>query len=262
MATTLAVTGIGVLVYKIYERFKRSEILLETDAGPIVPNLTKYGKPVIVQELKKPGYLIVYSNQTRTPAYVIERLLPGSFEDGHHVDREHLGFYSEAALVSNRATNADYTGSGYDRGHMAAAANHTSCQDATLETFTLSNTIPQFPACNRGNWKTLENHARALVKTSAGVYVYSGPLYIPQQAPNSSDRFVVYQVIGANTVAVPTHFFKVMVVEPISGRATVECYIVENSPDVKSLSLEQMRVGLEEVEGWSGLVFDKLHKFL
>ena len=267
MATTAAVTGAGILLYAIYRRLKcgkGSGLEDETDGGPIVPNITKYGKPAIVQELKKPGYFIMYNNQTRTPVYVVEKLTAENFKEGAHVERDDLNFHREDAIRSEmvRSTNSDYAGSGFDRGHMAAAANHTSCADATMETFTLSNAVPQFPACNRGNWKILENYARALVKTSVGVYVYSGPLFIPQQAGQSRDQYVIYQVIGQHTVAVPTHFFKIIVVERVKEKARVECFLVENAPAAQSLTLQDMSVGLGDVEKWSGLVFDKLHKLL
>ena len=47
----------------------------------------------------------------------------------------------------HRATNKDYQGSGYDRGHMAAAANHRQSVNAMKQTFTLSNTAPQVRSC-------------------------------------------------------------------------------------------------------------------
>ena len=263
IATTVAVTGAGVLLYALYRRTRgRDED--ETDSGPVVPNITKYGKPAVVQELKKPGYFIMYNNQTKTPVYVVEKLTAESFSEGIHVERDHLAFHNEDAIRSDviRATNADYAGSGYDRGHMAAAANHTSCEDATLETFTLSNAVPQFPACNRGNWKILENYARLLVKTSMGVYVYSGPLFIPQETGRSGEKYVVYQVIGQHTVAVPTHFFKIIVVERLREKPRVECFIVENAPNVKSLTTQDMAVDLGDIERWSGLVFEKLHRLV
>lgn len=265
IATTVAVTGAGVLLYALYQKFRSKEgDVDETDSGPVVPNITKYGKPAAVQELKKPGYFIMYNNQTKTPVYVVEKLTPETFTEGIHVERDHMGFHIEDAIRSDaiRSTNADYAGSGYDRGHMAAAANHTSCQDATMDTFTLSNAVPQFPACNRGNWKILENYARALVKASVGVYVYSGPLFIPQETGQSHDRYVIYQVIGQHTVAVPTHFFKIIIVERFKVKATVECFLVENAPNLKSLTLQDMGVELSDIERWSGLVFDKLHKLV
>ena len=264
IATTAVVTGAGIILYAIYQRLRSREGEDETDSGPVVANITKYGKPGVSQELRKPGYFILYNNQTKTPVYVVEKLTTESFTEGIQVERDHLAFHNESEIRSEvvRARNSDYAGSGYDRGHMAAAANHTSCEDATLETFTLSNAVPQFPACNRGNWKILENYARSLVKTSTGVYVYSGPLFIPQEVAQSRDRYVVYQVIGQNTVAVPTHFFKIVVVERIKERARVECFLVENAPNVKSLTLEDMGVELGDIERWSGLVFEKLHKLV
>lgn len=43
----------------------------------------------------------------------------------------------------HRSTNADYRGSGFDRGHLAAAANHKWSQKAMEDTFYLSNVAPQ-----------------------------------------------------------------------------------------------------------------------
>ena len=42
-----------------------------------------------------------------------------------------------------RATRGDYKGSGYDRGHLAAASNHRYSQKAMDQTFMLSNVSPQ-----------------------------------------------------------------------------------------------------------------------
>lgn len=42
-----------------------------------------------------------------------------------------------------RSTNNDYKGSGYDRGHLAAAGNHMWSQKAMDQTFVLSNICPQ-----------------------------------------------------------------------------------------------------------------------
>ena len=45
--------------------------------------------------------------------------------------------------VEYQASNADYLGSGWSRGHMAAAANHAHDQQEMNETFYLSNIVPQ-----------------------------------------------------------------------------------------------------------------------
>lgn len=48
--------------------------------------------------------------------------------------------------IFHRATSADYKRSGFDRGHLAAAANHKLSQKAMEDTFYLSNVAPQVDA--------------------------------------------------------------------------------------------------------------------
>ena len=236
----------------------------ETDAGPAAPagpNITKYGKPSPVIEIKKPGYSILYNCLTKTPLYVVERLTPGKVK-GEAAEREGVNFYRESDLGSKTcASNSDYTNSGFDRGHMAAAGNHVISERALTDTFSFCNVAPQFPSCNRGNWKVLENYARACAAGDVTVYVYSGPLYIPQHVLDGTERYVVYRVIGGSSVAVPTHFFKILVIEKPKCAVRVECYLVENSPDVGHVPVMDMKVELKDIESWSGLSFDRLHRF-
>lgn len=65
---------------------------------------------------------------------------------------------------------------------------------------------------NRDSWNRLESHVRKLARKHKNVYVVTGPLYLPQSEANGK-RYVKYEVIGNNSVAVPTHFFKVIVIE-------------------------------------------------
>ena len=48
------------------------------------------------------------------------------------------------------------------------------------------------------------------------VYVCSGPLYLPKE--QGGKLFVRYQVLGQTQVAVPTHFFKILLIEKGQGR--------------------------------------------
>jgi len=110
-----------------------------------------------------------------------------------------------------RAQNLDFKGTGYDRGHLAAAANHRKSPTVLQETFLLSNICPQHPGLNRKLWKRLEIYTRSLAKHFNAVYVCSGPLYLPKQ---KDDKLVVeYQLLGTHHIAVPTHFFKIILME-------------------------------------------------
>jgi len=81
----------------------------------------------------------------------------------------------------DRSENADYKGSGYDRGHLAAAGNHKVEQKHMEQTFFLSNMAPQIGiGFNRDSWNRLEKHVRKLTNVYKDVYVCTGPLYLPK----------------------------------------------------------------------------------
>lgn len=45
-------------------------------------------------------------------------------------------------------------------------------------------------------------------------------------------NYVKYEVIGRNQVAVPTHFFKVLLIESYDGNFELENYLIENTRSV------------------------------
>ena len=59
-------------------------------------------------------------------------------------------FRSDEKVNSNSATIYDYKGSGYDRGHLAPAADFSFSSIAMSESFYMSNMSPQNPSFNRG----------------------------------------------------------------------------------------------------------------
>ncbi|XP_061624962.1 endonuclease G, mitochondrial isoform X2 [Phyllopteryx taeniolatus] len=158
--------------------------------------------------------------------------------------------------VFHRATNGDYRGSGLDRGHMAAAANHKWSQKAMDDTFYLTNVAPQNPHMNQNAWNNLEKLCRSLTKLYANVYVCTGPLYLPRQEADGK-LYVHYQVLGPNHIAVPTHFFKVLVLERDGTQGGVELrsYVLPNEPVDEKIPLERFLVPIETIERASGLLF-------
>ena len=57
----------------------------------------------------------------------------------------------------------DYSGSGFDRGHMCPSADRTSTVANNSATFLMTNMVPQLPANNQGVWADLESYCRTLV---------------------------------------------------------------------------------------------------
>ncbi|XP_061880117.1 endonuclease G, mitochondrial-like [Entelurus aequoreus] len=216
--------------------------------------LVKYGFPSLTHVRTRESYVSSYDPRTRTPSWVIERLSGASLSGS--ADRKLCDFKEDDSLhVYHRATNADYRGSGLDRGHMAAAANHKWSQKAMEDTFYLSNVVPQNPHLNQNAWNNLEKLCRSLTKRYANVYVCTGPLYLPRQEADGK-LYVRYQVLGRNHIAVPTHFFKVLILEQVQGEGVeLRSYVLPNEPVDEKIPLERFLVPIETIERASGLLF-------
>nr|XP_010586288.1 endonuclease G, mitochondrial [Loxodonta africana] len=143
---------------------------------------------------------------------------------------------------------------GFDRGHLAAAANHRWSQKAMDDTFYLSNVAPQVPHLNQNAWNNLEKYSRSLTRTYQNVYVCTGPLFLPRTEADGKS-YVKYQVIGKNHVAVPTHFFKVLILEAASGQIELRSYVMPNATVDEAIPLERFLVPIESIERASGLLF-------
>lgn len=111
-------------------------------AGGGPGELAKYGLPGVAQLKSRASYVLCYDPRTRGALWVVEQLRPeGLRGDGN---RSSCDFHEDDSVHAyHRATNADYRGSGFDRGHLAAAANHRWSQKAMDDTFYLSNVAPQ-----------------------------------------------------------------------------------------------------------------------
>lgn len=96
------------------------------------------------------------------------------------------------------ATHSDYTHSGYDRGHMCAAADRSKSREVMLSTFTMANVAPQSARLNRGYWKATENFCRQAAVRFDSVHVLAMPIFL--------HRDTTY--IGAHRIAVPHAFLK------------------------------------------------------
>lgn len=214
----------------------------------------KYGFPSLANVRSRESYVTSYDPRTRTASWVIERLSPASLTGPS--DRKLCEFKEDDSVhVYHRATNADYRGSGFDRGHLAAAANHKWSQKAMDDTFYLSNVAPQNPNLNQNTWNNLEKLCRSLTRNYLNVYVCTGPLYLPRQEEDGK-LYVRYQVIGRNHVAVPTHFFKVLILEQADGRGVeLRSYVLPNEPIGEKVPLERFLVPIETIERASGLLF-------
>lgn len=208
--------------------------------------------PTTAPLLKKEGFVLAYNGQTRNPHWVYHKLTALDLEK--NLSRQDCEFKPDPLIPQHlRATVKDYSGSGFDRGHLCPAAD-CSNQKAMQESFFLTNIAPQSPALNRGYWKKLENHVRDLTKKYHAVHVFSGPLYLSSKGRDKK-RYVKYEVIGKNNVAVPTHFFLLLFVEQANEKLLSAGYIVPNKAIKTDTSLKKYFASVEEIESASGTLF-------
>lgn len=149
------------------------------------------------QTISHKGFTLFYDADYKTPLWVGWNLTKKeTFGNEGRTDK----FLPDPDVNGAKAYTKDYTGSGYDRGHMAPAADMKWDEKAMEESFYLSNICPQNRNLNRGDWNDLEEMSRELAKKYNSIYITCGPIY----DNNSPKR------IGNNKVAVPDAFYKVI----------------------------------------------------
>lgn len=81
-------------------------------------------------------------------------------------------------LVDNNvpgcASPDDYRNTGYDRGHMAPAADMKWSTEAMKESFYMTNIVPQANALNRGTWSKIEDKCRQRALNDSAIIIISG----------------------------------------------------------------------------------------
>jgi len=150
----------------------------------------------------------------------------------------------------DRAELSDYRGSGYDRGHLASAADMARSRITMSESFLLTNIAPQIPGFNRGIWKRLETEIRGWAVERGDINVCTGPVYLD----DDGDGVVEFDVIGRGQVAVPDAFFKIVVAREDSG-VDVIAFVLRNTDYPSGIKLAGFIVSVDEVEALTGLDF-------
>lgn len=102
---------------------------------------------------------------------------------------------------SARSTLSHYSGSGFDRGHLAPAATVGTSESTMSDTFVLSNMSPQLPGFNRDGWAEVEARIRDCVYDLKDMTIVTGPVI----ADDNAER------IGGNGPVVPESFFKLLI---------------------------------------------------
>jgi len=99
-------------------------------------------------------YKSYYNQSLKEPLFVTYYL----FKGGGDCDRSGFRFKNDTKYIT--ATQKDYSGTGYDQGHLANAEDFAFDCSKDEKTFRFYNCLPQTPNLNRGIWKKWETEIR------------------------------------------------------------------------------------------------------
>lgn len=200
-----------------------------------IPKLIKPRKEQIIHHT---GYAVSYNESLRLPNWVAYELTRQETQgNAKRTNR----FITDPRVKGAIATNADYTRSGFDKGHMAPAADMKWSNTAMKESFYFSNMCPQHPELNRRRWKDLEEKIRDWAIADSAIIIVCGP--IVEGTP---------QKIGKNKITVPQKFFKV-ILSPYTSSPKAIGFLFNNERSVAPLATYS--VSVDSIEKLTGMDF-------
>jgi endonuclease G len=150
-------------------------------------------------------------------------------------------FMPDPLVKTKTANDKDYVRSGYDRGHLAPAADMGWSAATMAESFYFSNISPQVPAFNQGIWKHLEEQVRQWAVDNKVIYIVTGPV-LSKNLPT----------IGSSKVSVPDFYYKV-ILDYSEPNIQAIGFIMKNAGSMESIKM--FAVSVDSVEIFTGIDF-------
>ena len=195
----------------------------------------------------KPQYALAYHRDRGAPVWTSWHLDPSWLGSTPRQD----DFRADTGLPAGwyQVLGTDYSGSGYDRGHMTPSADRTLTVADNSSTFLMTNMIPQLPANNQGPWASLETYCRTLATSGNELYIVSG-------------GYGVQGTIAGGHVTVPLQTWKVIIVlssgtgdvARVTGATRAIAVVMPNSGAINS-DWRTYRVSVDQVEALTGFDF-------
>lgn len=189
--------------------------------------------------IRNDGFIVGYDEQRRNPRWVAYRLAPVNADTPTRSDNFKIDRRTRA-----RVDQAEFTNTGYDRGHMApsAAIGRVLGPDSQQQTFFMSNISPQSPTLNRNAWRRLEAMVgREYIERYGSLWVVTGPVFDDHRTTLSSG------------VEVPDAFYKV-IIRVDRGQPTALAFMVSQYVS-GSEPIDSFLTSVDHIEALTGLDF-------
>ena len=191
------------------------------------------------QIIQRTGYTLAYDAKNKTPQWVAWELTD---KETRGKEERTNDFQPDPEVIGTKVVTYDYSGSGYDRGHMAPAGDMKWSKQAMQESFYMTNICPQDHNLNTEDWNDLEMKSREWARRYGKVHIVCGPIY----------KGIKNEYIGEHRVKVPDAFFKVILIDD-ARKPYALGFLFENKAGERPL--KEYLVSVDEIERIIGMDF-------
>ncbi|HYC94029.1 MAG TPA: DNA/RNA non-specific endonuclease [Thermoanaerobaculia bacterium] len=207
--------------------------------------------------MEKPELTLSYNRDRGTPNWVSWHLADEWVGSLARVDT----FRPDPQVPAEwyRVTHIDYSGSGFDRGHMVPNADRDpeTSMPINQATFLMSNMLPQTPDNNQGPWAEQENYLRTLLPQNE-LYIVAGGAGTGGTGSNGFTN-----TIANGRVTVPAVTWKVVLVIPkgsddvnrVTAGARTIAVVMPNVQGIRNNDWQNYLTTVDAVEALTGYDF-------
>ena len=226
----LVIVGIGIILYEYSRHHAPPPPLVQSTSAPTGAAASSSSVNMLLGNpsgatpdpanknnylMVKPYFTLSYNDSAGIPNWVSWRVSRADMGDA---PRKPL-FDPDTTLPAGfkRVAHKDYSGSGFDRGHLCPHSDRAANQQMSFATFVMTNIIPQAPNVNQGAWAQMENYCRDLVRKRHRLYIMAGP---DGRGGRGSNGLV--ETLANGKVVVPAECWKIVVVVSDEGSEDTE----------------------------------------
>lgn len=236
---------IAVAAIAIYVVERQQAAFYQAPEGPVVDEdyLKSICQPACDEiVIYHPNYWLCYSEKDEQAKWVATVLSAKNILQPT-VDRSDK-FIKDPMIITDSAVTSDYTGSGYDRGHLLSFASNGWNDEVGQASFYMSNMSPQKPNTNRYTYERLEEAERSATAQNEYLCVVHGPVLT--DGP--------FETIGKTSQITVPHYYFVCFLDFYGEEKKAIAFIIPND-DVNYKDITQFAVSVDEAESITGLDF-------
>jgi endonuclease G, mitochondrial len=202
--------------------------------------------------IDRPQYVLSYNRSKLIPNWASWQLNRDWLGE-----RPRIPFEPDNTLPSSweKVIPDDYTGSGFDRGHVVPAADRNKTAEDGQAVFLMTNILPQAPDNNRGPWEQLESYCRDLVGQGKELYIMAGGA--GEGGNGEKGRKNTLSRVG---ISVPAFTWKVVVVSDrpgsgiagITDQTRVIAVLMPNKQGIQGTDWRDYRASVDQIESLTG----------